>query len=167
MSCLGVHFALELADVETLLTIEDETARLEFLHEELEERYFGECREFLAESDKAWDAIHRALSDGYLTWDGGSYPLNHAVLAGRLVYTHPDYIMSLKEPDQVIEVTNALANVSESLFRERYDSIDPQDYGMPLSEQDFEYTWERFQNVRDLYLRAAKEGRYVLFTADQ
>jgi hypothetical protein len=34
-----------------------------------------------------------------------------------------------------------------------------------LSEEDFRYTWDRFQGVRDLYNRAAKASRYVLFTA--
>ncbi len=36
-----------------------------------------------------------------------------------------------------------------------------------LTEEDFGYTWEWFQGVRDLYQRAATEGRFVLFTADQ
>ncbi|MEE4190918.1 MAG: DUF1877 family protein [Halieaceae bacterium] len=167
MSCLGLHFALSAADVETLLSINDGTARLEYLQEELEERYFEESKEYLAESDKAWDAMHRVLADGSLTWEGGSYPLNHAVLAGKLIYTQPDYIMSLKEPAQVSDIAAALEGVAKSVFRERYDVIDPQDYGLPLSDEDFNYTWEWFQNVRELYRRAADEERHVLFTADQ
>jgi hypothetical protein len=38
---------------------------------------------------------------------------------------------------------------------------------MPLGEEDFDDTWGWFQNVRRLYLKAATEGRHVLFAADQ
>jgi hypothetical protein len=27
--------------------------------------------------------MHHTLADGELTWEGGDYPLNHTVLAGR------------------------------------------------------------------------------------
>jgi hypothetical protein len=36
-----------------------------------------------------------------------------------------------------------------------------------LSDEDFQYTWDYFQEVRNLYTRASQEGRFVLFTADQ
>jgi len=36
----------------------------------------------MPESDKAREAMHRALADGQLSWDGGTYPLNHVVLGG-------------------------------------------------------------------------------------
>ena len=141
--------------------------RLEFLREHIEERYFEGSRQYVAESDKAWDAMHRALADGVLTWDGGEYPLNHAVLAGKLLYTRSDYIMSLKEPHQVSDVAKALEAITKSQFRDRYNRIDEESYGFPLSDEDFEYTWEWFEGVRELYRCAAAEGRYVLFSADQ
>jgi len=167
MGCLGVHFALSNADVEHLHSLPDERDRLTYVVEEVEKTYFADRKEYLAESDKAWDAMHRALADGELTWDGGEYPLNHVVLAGELLYTEPDYIMSLKSPDQVRDIAAALPAVTVGEFRRRYFAIDPESYGSPLNEEDFGYTWEWFQNVRRLYLKAADEGRYVLFTADQ
>jgi hypothetical protein len=84
MSCLGVHFALTEEDVAALRAIEDEQERLSLLQEDIEERYFAKPAPYAAESDKSWDAMHRALADGQLTWDGGTYPLNHTVLAGEL-----------------------------------------------------------------------------------
>jgi hypothetical protein len=36
-----------------------------------------------------------------------------------------------------------------------------------MGNEDFAYTWDWFQGVRDLYLLAAAEGLFVLFTADQ
>jgi Domain of unknown function (DUF1877) len=75
--------------------------------------------------------------------------------------------MSLKTPQQVRDIAAALPAITEEEFRRRYFVIDVDSYGSPLSDQDFGYTWEWFQGVRELYSRAARDGRYVLFTADQ
>lgn len=71
MSCLGVHFALTEKEAAHLRSLGDEQARLDHLQESIEETYFNEHPELKAESDKAWDAMHRTLADGELTWDGG------------------------------------------------------------------------------------------------
>ena len=167
MSCLGVHFALTESEVAELRAMQDEQTRLDHLEEVIEETYLGEYPELTAQSDKAWDAMHRTLADGLLTWDGGTYPLNHTILAGELLYTQSDYIMSLKNPEQVRDIAAALPEITEEDFRRRYFAIDAKNYGMALSEEDFGYTWGSFQGVRELYVRAANEGRFVLFTADQ
>ena len=75
--------------------------------------------------------------------------------------------MVLKTPQQVRDVAAVLPAISQSEFRRRYDAIDTDSYGDPLSDEDFGYTWDWFQGVREFWLRAAKEDRYVLFTADQ
>src|SRR5262245_7081653 len=98
MGCLGVHFALTQEEVAHLRSLPDSHTRLEYLQNDIEDFYFHKQPCWKAESDKAWDAMHRALSDGQLTWDGGSYPLNHTVLGGELLYAESDYIMSLKSP---------------------------------------------------------------------
>lgn len=166
MSCLGVHFALTDDEVTALKQIRDEQARLTHIQEVIEEDYFENQEDFLAQSDKAWDAMHRALADGELTWDGGDYPFNHVVLAGELLYSDSDYIMSLKHPSQVKDIARELSGMTEADFRQRYFEIKAS-YEGELNEEDFSYTWEWFQAVRDLYARAAAEGRWVLFTADQ
>lgn len=167
MGCLGVHFALTEDEVLTLRAIDDERARLAHIQNVIEEEYFSNQQEFLAESDKSWDAMHRVLGDGDLTWDGGKYPLNHVVLAGELLYTRSDYIISLKTPQQVKDIAGALPTVTKEMFRERYFGISSCSYGMELSEVDFDYTWDYFQSVREFYLLAAENGRFVLFTASQ
>ena len=83
MGCLGVHFALTDAEVEQLRSLPSEQDRLDYVVEDLEETYFSGLKQYIAESDKAWDAIHRAFADGEMTWDGGEYPLNHVVLGRR------------------------------------------------------------------------------------
>jgi hypothetical protein len=167
MSCLGVHFALTEQEAAHLRSLPDDQSRLDHLQEVIEETYFGEHPELKAECDKSWDAMHRTLADGQLSWDGGEYPLNHVVLGGEPLYTKSDYIISLKTPQQVRDIAAALPAVTEAEFRRRYFAVDAESYGFPLSEEDFAYTWDWFQGVRELYLRAAKEGRFVLFTADQ
>lgn len=167
MSCLGVHFTLTDKEAKHLRSLDDEQDRLEYLQEVLEDHYLNQEKQFAAESDKSWDAMHRTLSDGEMSWDGGDYPLNHTVLAGELLYTESDYIMSLKMPQQVQDIATALLRITESDFKRRYYSINPKSYGFLLSDEDFLYTWNWFQEVRDLYIRAAQVGRYVLFTADQ
>jgi len=109
----------------------------------------------------------RPNADGEISWDGGDYPLNHTVLAGELLYTDSDYIISLKTPEQVRDIAAALSSITETEFRRRYDAIDPKSYGLPLTDEDFRYTWDWFQGVRDLSSRAAQAVRFVLFTADQ
>jgi len=167
MSCLGVHFALLPEEVAALEAIDDEGGRLEHLRNEIEVRYFESASDYLAQSDKSWDAMHRTLADGELTWEGGDYPLNHTVLAGKLLYTGDDYILSLKTPAQVKDVAAVLAGLDEVEFRRRYARIDIASYDGQVGDEDFGYTWDRFQDERRLYQRAAAEDRHVLFTADQ
>ena len=167
MACLGVHFSLSADEVEQLRSIEDDADRVEHLHAVIEEVYFANHRARLAESDKAWDAMHRTLTDGELTFDGGEYPLNHVVLGGEQLYSGDDFIMALKTPEQVRDVARVLPGITETEFRERYSAVDPESYGYPKSDEDFEYTWSSFQDVREFWLHAASEGRFVLFTVDQ
>jgi hypothetical protein len=164
MGCRGVHFAIDEADLAALRAV-PERGRPDHVAEVIEERYFGS--DYGAESDKAWDGMHRALADGKLTWDGGAYPLSHTVLGGEVLYTRDDYIMSLKTPVQVRDIAKALDALTEESFRRRYNAIDAADYDGEIGDEDFEYTWHWFTNVRDFYRRAAQDGRYVLFTADQ
>jgi hypothetical protein len=49
----------------------------------------------------------------------------------------------------------------------RYFAIDQESYDSPLSEDDYQYNWAWFQEVRDLYEMVARDGRCVLFTTDQ
>jgi hypothetical protein len=166
MSCLGVHFALTRDDVEKLKSFREDSERIEFLQEELEPAYFEEPGEWKAESDKAWDAMHRALTNGKLEYKIAG-PLSLVVLGGEPLYFEDDYIMSLKTSEQVKEVACHVGEVTKDKFRERYEKMSAKEYGYPKSEEDFEYTWEWFLGVSALYQKAAATDRWMLFTADQ
>jgi hypothetical protein len=167
MPCLGVHFSLTDTEADHLRSLGDEQQRLEYVIEVLEGLYFDDRLVELARTGTAWDALHRVLSGGDLTWAGGDYPLNHVILGGELLFTDPDSFLSLKDPDQVRAIAAALPAITEDEFRRRYFALDPDSYGSPLTEDDLAFTWLRFQDVRNFYMKAAAEGRHVLFTADQ
>ena len=164
MACLGVHFSLSDADLATLTDLDSDEARLTFVREVLEERDLGGPD--AAESDKAWDAMHRLLTDGELTLEGGEYPLSHVVLGGQSLYDGEDFLMTLKTASEVRDISRVLRDLSETEFRTRYGQLAP-DYDGETGEDDLRYTWEWFQGVRELYFRAAEAGRSVIFTADQ
>ncbi|MEX2173541.1 MAG: YfbM family protein [Pirellulaceae bacterium] len=167
MGCLGVHFALTSDEVQKLKSFSDDEDRLNFMQAELEEHYCHAQPEMSCETDKAWDAIHRALTDGRIGYTNGEPPLSHVILGGELLYSGDYYIMSLKSQEQVREIASALDKMSEDDFRVRYFLINPSDYGRPVDEEDFGYTWHWFEKLRDFYRSAAANGRFALFTADQ
>ena len=163
MPGLGVHFALTDEEGRRLLAAEADDQVLAIVGE-LEEKW---DEAWLAPSDKAWDAMHRCLSNGTLYYDEGEYPLNRTVLGGRHLYDGDDYVVSYVAPNEVKDVAAALAPIGMAEFRTRYDLIDPDDYDGAPGDEDFSSTWESFQAVRDLYRKAAAEGRAVVFTVDQ
>jgi len=167
MGCLGVHFSIDEQIVNRLRSYKRESARLNYTQEKLEEEYWDEHPEWGCGTDKAWDAIHRTLTDGDLAWRNGQYPLNHIVLGGELLYTKPDYIMSLKTPQQVRDAAAALKGITKEQFRQKYFDIDPEKYGSPVNDQDFDYTWTWFESLREFWYQAVADSRYILFTADQ
>ncbi|MET8152185.1 DUF1877 family protein [Actinoplanes sp. NPDC049668] len=119
------------------------------------------------ETDKAWDAMHRCLSDGTLGSGRRLSPLDLAVLGGGHHYEGDDYVVSHVLVDEVAQVAAGLQAVDETWMRQRYDRIDPVSYQGVLGDEDFEYTWYWFTRVRDFYGRAAAAGRAVIFTVDQ
>lgn len=76
-------------------------------------------------------------------------------------------IITLKTPEQVAQVAAELPKITKEWFREHYYKIDEEDYGFPLDEEDFEYTWYWFCDSLPFWERATREKKYVLFTADQ
>jgi hypothetical protein len=163
MTCLGVHFALAGEDTQRLLAAGDSAAVLAVV-EEVEEKW---DEGWLVQSDKSWDALHRCLSNGTIYYDEGEYPLNRTVLGGKHLYDGDDYVVSYVAPNEVKDVAAALAPLTRQDLQARYDAIDPDDYDGPYGPEDFQYTWDHFVAVRDLYKKAAAEGRAVVFTVDQ
>lgn len=166
MACRGVLFSIDQATATKLRAMDDDDDVIEYIQETIEEEYFEQHREWLAETDKSWDFMHRALTDGELGWDNGTYPLNHVILGGESLYGDDDYIITLKTPQQVANVAAQLPAITEEIFTEYFRQIPPSEIGDSFQEE-LEYTWGWFTEVRDFWLRAASEGRFVIFTVDQ
>jgi hypothetical protein len=166
MAARGVHFALSDAEVQELTSRQGDEDRLEYVQENIEKNFFESRQDDLLETDKAWDAIHRCLTDGTLRGRTGQ-PLEIVILGGRRLYAGGDYIMTLKNPQEVRATAPLMAAITKTGFRAAYDRIDGRDYGGELGNDDFEYTWDYFLRLRDFWQRTAESGCSVLFTVDQ
>ncbi len=166
MACRGVLFSIGETAVNRLRSFDDDEERVEYITEVIEEEYFEHHREWIAETDKSWDYMHRALTDGELGCDNGAYPLNHLILGGESLYSGEDYIIILKTPRQVADVAVQLPGITEAVFAECFRKIPVSEIDHSF-EEDCEYTWGWFNEVREFWLRAAADGRFVIFTVDQ
>jgi hypothetical protein len=160
---LGVHFAIDAETAERLRAAADD-GEVAALIEEIEEEMIGVDH---CDTDKAWDAIHRSLTDGYLGYGNGTYPLNSTILGGTQLYEGDECIVSLLTPDRVRDVADAVADVDREVLKEGYDRIDIGDYGPEFGDEDFAYTWSNFTDLVAFFRRAAEAGRHVIFTASQ
>ncbi len=158
---LGVHFALTAADEARLLAAAGDDDTVLAIIDEIEERAIEGMS---CDTDKAWDAIHRCLTDGRLEYANGDYPLNAAVLGGRQLVEAELDTVSYVRVDQVRDVAAALDDLGEEWLRARYEAIDPLEYGPEYGEDDFDYTWDSLQDLREFYAGAAAAGRAVVFT---
>ena len=160
---LGVHFAITSDQERALLAADDEgdSDMVGELLDDIEESWHDDGLK--VDTDKAWDAIHRCLTDGTLDPDGGDYPLSLAVLGGR--HLHDEYYVVYISAAQTRDVATALRGVDRTWLRRRFDAINDPDYRGARDNADFDYTWDGFSDVQAFYERAAAAGRAVLFTA--
>jgi hypothetical protein len=159
----GVHFAIDKAQAEALLAAKSDRALMRLVSE-IEDKWE---RPFLVESDKAWDAIHRCLTDGSLLYESGEYPLNHCICGGRQLFRGRNYTVSFVSAEQAKDIAEALDKVTKAWMRRRYSRIDPEEYhDVEMGEEDFSYTWENFLDVRRFFRTTAESGRAVIFTVD-
>ncbi len=162
MACRGVHFALTADQAERLLTLSDDDEVLTYIQEELEEQWDND---WLQETDKAWDAIHRCLTMG--TTATASRVLAKCVLGGRQLYSGGDYIVSFLSPADVEALAAGLQPLDETWIRETYRKLDPEDYGVGLSQDDEDYTVAYFIELKEFFSKSAAQRRAVVFTVDQ
>jgi hypothetical protein len=165
MACRGVLFAITKEEAERLRAARgNDTEVLSIVQDEIEETW---NESHLCEIDKAWEAIHRSLTNGKLSFDQSEDPRHLCILGGEQLHAGEDYIVSLLTPAQVKEVAVALQPVTRDGFHDQYLKIDPEEYGLTLGEEDFQYTWDYFEDVPGFYLKAANEDRWTIFTVDQ
>ncbi|MEY9861074.1 hypothetical protein ABH935_006714 [Catenulispora sp. GAS73] len=159
---LGVHFAIDELTAARLLAAADDD-EVAALVEEIEMEMVGVD---YCDSDKAWDAIHRCLTDGSLGYGNGDYPLNAMIFGGRQLYESDDHVVSLLGPQQVRDVADAAARVDRDKLAAGYGRIDVKDY-VQYGDEDFAYTWSNFVELVAFFQRSAAAGMHVIFTVGQ
>jgi len=164
MAGRGVHFALTKDQYKSVCNCRSDAELVNLVQEEIEEDW---NTNWLCETDKSWDAIHRCLTDGKLEWDNGSFPLNAVILGGKQLYKGDDYILALVTPEQVSAIAIALESVDKIILRSGYEKISQDDYDGEIGNDDFEYTWDNFEELVSLFVKAADSERSVLFSVDQ
>ncbi len=84
----------------------------------------------------------------------------------KLVADESTYFMRLIEPAEVVDVSRALDRLDRSWMRQKYfhhcEGCWPE-----FGEQDFDYTWEWFVELRAFFRQMAGNGRTIIFTTDQ
>jgi len=167
MACLGVLFSIDQTTIDLIEQLPSEQERIDYVKEVLEEEYFINQPQWVAELDKSWDALHRSLTDGQISWDNGEYPLNHVIFGGQILCANGDYIIVLKAKQQVAEIAQAVGKMSRKALRERYFLLDSEEYNDAVTESDFDYTWQYFADSKAFWQKAADENRSVIFTIVQ
>ena len=167
MSCLGVLFSIDQKAVDLIKELPSDEERINYVKEVIEEDYFENQPQWVAELVKTWDAMHRTLTDGQLEFDNGEFPLSHVILGGEILCEDEGYIIVLKTKEQVVEIANAVSQLSKEEFSKRYYLINPEEYDGEVDKEDFEDTWEWFEESKEFWQKAAQENRSVLFTVDQ
>ena len=164
MAGRGVHFALTADQYTAACNCDTDSELIKLIQEGIEEDW---DQEWLCETDKSWDAIHRSLTNGKLEWDNGSFPLNAAILGGLKLYQGENYIVTLATPEQVSLIARAFMNTDKLALRKGYDKIKQAEYDGKIGNDDFEYTWEYFRELVSLFSKASQSNRAMLFSVDQ
>ena len=163
MACRGYFLALDEPCTARLLAEDGNDQRLVEVIQELDMTDApDECG-----VDKAWDGIHRCLTEGQLGGEDGSYPLNAVVLGGLPLHEGEDYVVSYNTPAEVREVAAALATLDLEPFLARYSALDPDDYGAAIDQVGLDYLTYYLREITAFYQRAAQAGWATVFVVDQ
>lgn len=163
MACRGHFLALDEHCTSSLLAQDgDDDGLIEVVHELDMTAAPDSCG-----VDKAWDGIHRCLTEGRLGGEDGSYPLNAVILGGLPLYAGDDYVVSFNTAAEVREVASALATLDLRPFTATYWALDPREYGADVDQEGLEYLTYHLRELTAFYRRAADAGWATVFVADQ
>jgi hypothetical protein len=160
----AVLFAITDDDRRTLESASTDAERVEYVEEVIEERWEPG---FVYELDKSWDALHRALNDGKLEWNGAGFPLSAAILGKASMNSGDDYLIGLTPPEDVGAVADALEALTVDDIQRGYAKIDASQYGPDFGPEDLQYTLDYFAELPMFWRKAAGAGRAVIFTVSQ
>jgi hypothetical protein len=156
MSGQGYHLAISESQVNMLLTCHDEFDALDTVNDFLEEMWASQPDDVHG-GYKDWDVLLLCLTGGTFDPEGGTYPLNQCFFGGRLLASEGS-IVNLVMPAAVRDVAASLSTLEKGWFTNRFSVLFP--------EEDYEAYYEKLQQLRDHYRKAAATGMGVLFYTD-
>jgi hypothetical protein len=163
VACRGYFLALDERSTARLLACEDDHALREVIEEfDMNADMSDECV-----ADKAWDGIHRCLTEGGLGSDDGSFPLNAVVLGGRHLYRGDGYIVCHNTAGEVRQIAAALDDVDLAAFTAVFWSLDAGEYGAYIDQDGLTYLLDYLKDVTAFYQRAAASGWSTVFIVDR
>lgn len=112
---------------------------------------------------KAWDPLHRIMTDGELDPGGGDFPGNQVVLGGKQLHHAEDFSAILIRPDIVAFVSEALNELKQAEVREKFENL-PATYTQPRGDKEFIELWLAITLMRPFFDAAAENLEAVVFT---
>jgi hypothetical protein len=162
VSGAGYHFGLTRDHAKRVFAATDDAALLA-LAEEFKNSKEMKKNGQVVDCKKWWDPIHRCLTEGELDPEGGEIPLNHAILGGKQLAKGTEYFISLVRPDLTPFVAEALHDLKEPEFRQRYFQLADKGYTQALNEKEYALVWHQIQELRNFFEYCAEERFAVLF----
>jgi hypothetical protein len=160
----GYHIALDREHAKRLFSLKEDQAILQFL-EELKDSPEMKKSGRLLDTGTTWDPIHRCLTEGELDPAGGDFPLNHAILGGKPLHRGPEHVAVLIRPDMTRFIADALAEVEEDDFRQKFMALNPASYQRPINEKEFMEVWLKMQDLKVFFEVSAENLEAIVFTA--
>jgi hypothetical protein len=163
----GTFYAITPDEAERLLALVGNDAELA---KECMELYTIERQRmrFISPVDHSWEVLHRCLGDAAMRDVGaGTTPLAWCVLGGKSLHQGKEFIVCYVTPEQTAQVAEELDDIEIDWLVDRYRTLPGAGYTGPFDNENFMYSWDYFTNVRNLYSKAAADGRGVVFVTDQ
>ena len=154
---VGIHVALSRDEAKQLFSRRDPDSLVQWLDEDLTPRV--ESLPHLRTED--WKMMHRLLSDGTLSADGGEYPLSHCFLGSRPLNAG-DREARLIRPDTVGHLAMALAELDAAQVAERLSGL-PDEYTGARDEAMAAEATSHIAALQQFFHNAATEQSAVLF----
>ena len=158
----GYHIALTREHAKRVFNQLDDEALRAFLNELITSKQMIDSGRVL-DIGTSWDAIHRCLTEGELDPAGGEFPLNHTILGGKELHKGDDYAATLIRPDITGFVAEALNEIREPEFREKFFTLNPDSYKGLINEKAFLEVWLAVTNLRVFFDAAAENLEAVIF----
>lgn len=159
----GAYVVLTRNDAKDLFAMEGDEAVRGFI-EKLRNSPKHREADLVLECGKAWDPIHRVLTDGTLSRESDDFPNDHCVLGGRRLHEGADFEVIMVRPDIVILVAESLHKMKRAEFSEKYLALDPEQYGHVPTETEGDAVWAMFKLIRQLFEDASGDHAAVVFT---